>query len=104
MLTVRARPSRSLPWNVSMALLASSLEDISTNANPRDLPVNLSWITLVEVTLPACENRSDREFSVVSNDKLPTYTLLLIKLTFLRKKKSSAIVPVIGFQKVTEDY
>ena len=36
-----------------MALAASAAEAISTKANPRDLPVNLSIIKLTEETVPA---------------------------------------------------
>ena len=45
--------------------MASAAEAISTKANPRDLPVNLSIIKLTELTVPASAKQSLRSSSVV---------------------------------------
>ena len=56
--TVNARPSTVLPLNSLTAFVASSSEDIVTKAKPRDLPVNLSWISMTSCTVPAPAKRS----------------------------------------------
>ena len=61
-----------------MAAVASSCEPNSTNANPRDLLVNLSTMRLQLVTLPAVLNRSSTSPSVVLKDRLPTNSLVAI--------------------------
>jgi len=61
-----------------MDWLASSLEAISTKANPRDLPVNLSATMESEVTVPDWAKRSRMATSVVWNERLPTYRLLFM--------------------------
>src|SRR5918996_934514 len=55
-LTVRLRPLNSLPLNCEIAASPSSLEDISTNPNPRERPVSRSSITEADSTVPACAN------------------------------------------------
>ena len=40
-----------MEFNASIAAVASSCEDISTNPKPRDWPVNLSLITLADATI-----------------------------------------------------
>jgi hypothetical protein len=60
------------------AASASSGEPMVTNANPRDLPVNLSIITAASTTLPNWANVSWRTPSVVVQARLPTNSLLLI--------------------------
>ena len=50
-----------------------------TNAKPRDLPVNLSCISMTSCTAPACEKSSCSSFSVVLNGRFPTYNLVGIE-------------------------
>ncbi len=74
MFTVRFRPSKSFPWNISIAARASSLEDISTNPNPFDRPVILSMMIWAAVTVPAWPNAARNESSVVEYGNPPTYS------------------------------
>src|SRR5215510_261954 len=53
-LTVRARPSNSLPLSPWMATLAAWLSGISTNPKPLERPVSRSVITLILSTAPYC--------------------------------------------------
>src|SRR5262245_63534694 len=71
-LTVRLRPSRSVPFKAWIALWASSLELISTKPNPRDRPVNLSVITRADSTVPCAEKISCNCPSVVAYGRPPT--------------------------------
>jgi hypothetical protein len=62
----------ALPFNPSMAASPSVFDAISTNANPRERPLNLSATILTDVTSPNGENASLRSCSVVSYGRLPT--------------------------------
>src|SRR5207248_10143802 len=53
-LTVRVRPSRSLPWSPWMAALAAALSGISMKPKPLERPVSRSVITLILSTTPYC--------------------------------------------------
>src|ERR1051325_4033198 len=59
-----------------MAALPSSVEDISTNAKPRERPVSRSSITFTDSTVPACENNSCKSSRDVWNERLPTYSFI----------------------------
>src|SRR6476660_1674010 len=48
------------------------------NAKPRDLPVIRSIISDTSLTVPCCSKRSWRSFSVVSKERLPTYSFIVI--------------------------
>src|SRR5262245_8935004 len=50
-----------------------------TNANPRDLPVIRSIMRRTSLTWPCCSNRSRRSFSVVSKERLPTYSFIVFE-------------------------
>src|SRR5205814_6500840 len=50
-----------------------------TKAKPRDLPVNLSCMSMTSCTAPACEKSSWSSFSVVLNGRFPTYNLVAIE-------------------------
>lgn len=63
-MTVRGRPSRTLPLSWEMAAWASSCVAISTKPKPRDWPENLSVITVADSTDPHWVKNS-RRFSVV---------------------------------------
>ena len=65
-----------------MAFEASSDEDISTNANPRGRSVMRSMMTLQLVTVPKGVNNWRNSPSVMSNDKLPTYSLVAMFTVF----------------------
>ncbi len=65
-LTVKARPPRSWPFSLLMAVCASSSLDISTNAKPRARPVAISRITLTVSTVPAPAKSVWRACSSVS--------------------------------------
>ena len=60
-----AQKAIAVPFSAVMDFWASSLVAISTNPNPRDWPVNLSVITLADVTDPCGENSSVSCCSVV---------------------------------------
>ena len=51
---------------------ASALAGISTNPNPLDLPLNLSFIILTDVTCPKPLKACFKSSSVTMYDKLPT--------------------------------
>ena len=57
-LTVNVRPPMSVPFSAVIAAFASASEDISTKPNPRDCPVNLSWMIFTEATVPCAPNVS----------------------------------------------
>jgi hypothetical protein len=65
---------------MEMALCASASDAISTNANPRDLPVNLSITIVAEATVPAWEKACFNESSVVLYGSPPTYNFAAILL------------------------
>src|SRR6266704_3675088 len=77
-LTVSVRPPTSLPLSAVIAALASALSPMVTNAKPRDLPVMRSIISATSLTLPCCSKRSCRSFSVVSKERFPTYSFIVI--------------------------
>ena len=54
----------------------SSSLGISTNPNPRDLPVNLSVKTVAEVIVPLVAKKSLKVLSVVFHDNPPTKILV----------------------------
>src|SRR4051812_11103159 len=58
-------PSISLPFNLLMAWSASVEELISTNPNPRLLPVSRSVITLADETWPKDSNNLRKSSSLV---------------------------------------
>ena len=64
--TVSFRPPKSFPFNISIAFVASSSEDISIKPKPRERPESLSMIIVAEVTVPAWENASLSSSWVVS--------------------------------------
>jgi hypothetical protein len=76
--TATALPSRFWPFNLAIAVLASSSDAISTNPKPFDLPVILSLITLADTTDPAWAKNAERFASVVSHDRPPTNNLVAI--------------------------
>src|ERR1044072_6938951 len=59
-----------------IAALPSSVEDISTNAKPRERPVSRSSITFTDSTVPACENNCCKSSREVWNERLPTYSFI----------------------------
>ena len=78
MFTCHLRPSTSLPLRTSMTLLASSSEDIVTNAKPRERPVARSSMRLHSVTVPQVAQASSMAPSVVAQARLPTNNLLFM--------------------------
>src|SRR5690349_5278946 len=58
-----------------MAACASASVPISTNANPRPCPVNLSRGTNTEATEPACANNCSSSDSCTWYERFPTYNL-----------------------------
>jgi hypothetical protein len=60
------------PFSSSIAFSPSAFVAISTNAKPRERPLNLSATILADVTSPYGENASFRSCSVVSYGRLPT--------------------------------
>src|ERR1044072_5311813 len=75
-----------------IAALPSSVEDISTNAKPRERPVSRSSITFTDSTVPACENNCCKSSLEVWNERLPTYSfidILCVPLPAFRSKKRS---------------
>jgi len=52
---------------------------IVTKAKPRDLPVNLSCMSITSCTAPACAKSSCSSFSVVLKGRFPTYNLFPIE-------------------------
>src|SRR6185369_333550 len=58
-----------------MAACASASVPISTNANPRPWPVNLSRGTNTEATEPACANSCSSSDSCTWYERFPTYNL-----------------------------
>src|SRR5687767_128734 len=62
----------------AMAALASVVSAMETNAKPRERPVVRSIMRATSVTLPCCSKRSWRSFSVVSKERLPTYSFIVI--------------------------
>src|SRR5206468_7414037 len=76
--TVNARPLSSWPLSAVIAALACALSSMVTNANPRDLPVMRSIMRRTSLTWPCCSNRSCRSFSVLSKERLPTYSFICV--------------------------
>lgn len=76
-LTVRFRPSKSLPCISAIARRASSSLGISTNPKPRERPVSRSITIEAEATCPNDSNAWRRASSVVLNDKFPTYSFMV---------------------------
>src|ERR1051325_2961699 len=75
-----------------MAALPSSVEDISTNAKPRERPVSRSSITFTDSTVPACENNCCKSSLEVWNERLPTYSfidILCVPFPAFRSEKRS---------------
>lgn len=60
----------------SMATSAALSSAISTKANPRDLPVIRSTMSLVEETSPNSSKACRRSSSLIVHDRLPTYKVL----------------------------
>src|SRR5512136_1194968 len=77
-LTTIVFPSSCPPLNFSIACFASSSEDISTNPNPLDSPVNLSLMIFTDRTLPAPAKFDLRSSSVTLLDRFPMYNFLFI--------------------------
>ena len=75
-LIVISRSFHLYPVIPAMAFSASA-SSISTNPNPRDLPVNLSVTTLAEMTLPNSENLVERSASVTAQGRFPTNKLFI---------------------------
>src|SRR5216683_3907942 len=71
-LTVRARPSSSLPLSPWMAALAAALSGISTKPKPLERPVSRSVMTLILSTTPYGSKSWRRLSSVALNARLPT--------------------------------
>ena len=61
-----------------MTLLASSSEDIVTNAKPRERPVARSSIRLHSLTVPQAAHADSMAPSVVVQARLPTNNLLFM--------------------------
>src|SRR5262249_40821308 len=77
-LTVNARPSCSVPFNLAMASFASASVDISTKPKPLLRPVSRSVMIFADSTVPNAANISEREVSLIEKGKLPTYSFLFI--------------------------
>jgi hypothetical protein len=73
--TLRARPSKSVPFKACIAREASVF-DISTKAKPRGRPVSRSVINETFSTVPWAENNVRTESSVALKGKFPTYSLV----------------------------
>src|SRR5208282_2299412 len=71
-LTVRLRPSSSLPARAAIAPLPSAALLIVTKANPRESPDMRSVTRCTSVTFPYGANRSFRSGSVVLKERFPT--------------------------------
>src|SRR5262249_53919082 len=71
-LTFIGRPPRFAPLRALIALSASASFGISTNANPRDLPVSRSVMILTRSTAPYASNNWRTESSVAPKLRLPT--------------------------------
>src|SRR3982751_2671907 len=67
-----------------------------TKAKPRDLPVNLSCISMTSCTAPACEKSSCSSFSVVLNGRFPTYNLVAIESNL--ENAARTLFPLLEFQ------
>lgn len=67
------------PLNLEIAFCASWSEAMVTNAKPRDLPVNLSCMSITSWTVPAWPKSSCSSFSVVLKGRFPTYNLFPIE-------------------------
>ena len=65
-MTTRFLFMNALPFMPSMAASPSDFDDISTNAKPRERPLNLSATMLTEDTSPNGKNASFKSCSVVS--------------------------------------
>lgn len=74
-LTVRARPSRSVPFSACIAREASAF-DISTNPKPRGRPVSRSLINETFSTAPCLANSSRTISSVAVKGRFPTYSFV----------------------------
>src|SRR5579859_3086831 len=70
-----ALPSRSFPFN-SFIASSPALSDISTKANPLNLPISLSIITFAEVTSPNLSKRDFNTSSVTWKLRLDTYMFI----------------------------
>src|SRR5712692_8345649 len=80
--TLMARPCKSLPFNAAIAFCPSS-DDISTNPNPRGLPVSRSVMIWMPCTSPNGSNSALTSASVALKGRLPT-KILTITLQVLR--------------------
>lgn len=71
------RPSMSFPFSPAIAFSAHRSSGISTNPNPFESPLVLSFMIVAEVTSPNSENFSVRISSVVLKLRLPMYILFI---------------------------
>src|SRR3990170_6071567 len=76
MLTVSARPPRSLPLTMLIAFCASAWVSISTKAKPLERPVSRSRTTVTVLTVPAVANMACSSSSVAVYGRLPTYNFV----------------------------
>jgi hypothetical protein len=77
-LTTIFLPSISELFNASIAFLASSSFDISTNPNQRERPVILSFKTTAETTSPNWEKRSPNFWSSTAQGREPTKSFVIV--------------------------
>lgn len=71
------RPSMSFPFSPAIAFSAHRSSGISTNPNPFESPLVLSFMIVAEETSPNSENFSVRISSVVLKLRLPMYILFI---------------------------
>src|ERR1035437_5742050 len=89
-LTFNARPPESAPFSAVMALAASASSPISTNPNPRALPVSRSVTIDTVSTFPKGSKSWRKLSSVTVNAKFPT------NIFFMTKSFSSWLALLFG--------
>src|SRR5262249_20349245 len=92
----------SLPFIALIAFWASSAVLIVTKPNPRGRPVARSIIKLASTTVPWAANASCRSFSVMSKERFPTNSFVLIYSPYLLIVSYYWPFPRIGSQIITE--